>query len=216
MRVESVGAGPTWVAGLTDAALLDRFGAGAFQRGRAYARGRAVQTLQLTERVIDAWVSGGQPEPYDVWIVAGGTTFDGGCSCPVGGDCKHVVAVLLTTRSWLEQQRGAVARQTADWEDRLAGLLIPEPDRPPLGLRLERAGGGQDGLRVTPVTAGARGRWIKTGVTWSQLHRGYSRVFVFLTRPERAVRSSDTHTAASGADAAAGDRLTPDTSILCT
>ncbi|MBI1397276.1 MAG: helicase SNF2 [Betaproteobacteria bacterium] len=72
------------------------------RRGIAYARdGRVSGLRKLPERNrYVAFVSGTQPRPYrvevDVLPGSGGPRLYGRCSCPVGVNCKHVAAVLLS------------------------------------------------------------------------------------------------------------------------
>jgi superfamily II DNA or RNA helicase len=73
--------------------------------GRAYAARGAVRDLSFSADgdVISAEVKGSAPQPYGVRITlhrrqVGGVTFDGICSCPVGINCKHVVAALVVAR----------------------------------------------------------------------------------------------------------------------
>ena len=78
-----------------------------WSRGMALFRGqRSVSGLHL-ERVANHWVisgkvQGGQPRPYELtikaWLSPLGEVlaWNGLCSCPVGGQCKHGVALMIT------------------------------------------------------------------------------------------------------------------------
>jgi len=176
------------------------------------------------------------------------------CSCPVGGDCKHVAAMLLEL---LDARTGAAragarlhgaapeqdaaaggmpggragAGAVADWESELAALLVPgdrggSPSAPgpagsrrPAGpsfseiaLQVELAvaeprrsgrfpaarpapepGGRQHVLRLRPVVRGAQGRWVRTGMSWSELRHvrgGFDTRHVEILRALYALASS--------------------------
>ncbi len=112
------------------------------------------------------------------------------CSCPVGIDCKHAVALLLAPRSGPRTPPvGSRSRERrAAWEVALEGLLdsggaTASPDGPDLGLQFELvreapANGRtrrQRGpaIRVRPVVQSPTGRWVRTGVSWSAVDRGW-------------------------------------------
>ena len=57
------------------------------------------------------------------------------CSCPLGGECKHVIATILTARS----ARTSAAR-APDWRRALDGILDLDRDDPavvPLALQVD-------------------------------------------------------------------------------
>ena len=71
-------------------------------RGRTYLReGMVLDTAwDADSGILTAKVSGNSALPYSQTIKAEESFIDGNCSCPVGYNCKHVAAVLL---SWLER-----------------------------------------------------------------------------------------------------------------
>ncbi|QKE38355.2 DEAD/DEAH box helicase [Ferrovum myxofaciens] len=76
------------------------------ERGRAYSRNGKVITLEIPKdgSLISAVVGGSGGNRYRVYIrfqaqPGGGTRIEGECSCPVGYNCKHVVAALLSARA---------------------------------------------------------------------------------------------------------------------
>jgi len=77
------------------------------ERGRNYQRAGRVSGLSVSPDggLIAGLVQGSVREPYRVIArvasVQGGIHIRGDCSCPVGGNCKHVAAVLLQA---LQQQ----------------------------------------------------------------------------------------------------------------
>ena len=85
--------------------LQERANAGAWTRGLMLYRSQKVLKLEL-EPMQDHWlllgeVQGSQRDPYEVSIEMaikpGGTLdyWDSECECPVGGQCKHAVALML-------------------------------------------------------------------------------------------------------------------------
>ncbi|MCB9433879.1 MAG: SWIM zinc finger domain-containing protein [Ardenticatenaceae bacterium] len=69
-----------------------------FERGEDYLEGGYVENLVLRGEVLTAEVVGSQYEPYLVEVhFSGNTIAQTICTCPYdrGGDCKHIVAVLL-------------------------------------------------------------------------------------------------------------------------
>lgn len=95
------------------AELESEYGPGIVQRGLAYAKeGRvAIRSIEQDplEIHIEATVQGSLETPYqvDLWMslnAAGGVRgVDSDCSCPIGMDCKHVVAVL-----WVYSQKSGL------------------------------------------------------------------------------------------------------------
>ena len=80
-----------------DIRLSDHFDAAALQRGRDYARqGLVVSVDALSDSALVAQVSNGRGTTYQQRITLDGAWLDGQCSCPVGHNCKHVAAVMVT------------------------------------------------------------------------------------------------------------------------
>lgn len=75
---------------------LDRY----YERGENYHRQGRIQRPRREGRTLKAECQGSQPNPYHVEakLDADGISW-AECSCPVGGGCKHAVALLLT---WVE------------------------------------------------------------------------------------------------------------------
>jgi len=91
-----------------DEANLQRIvGAATFARGRAYAHNGAVRSNRWTldGTCLIGEVQGSATKPYVVEVLVttsatGRTTdIDGACTCPVGYNCKHAVALLLADGS---------------------------------------------------------------------------------------------------------------------
>jgi superfamily II DNA or RNA helicase len=117
------------------------------------------------------------------------------CTCPIGINCKHVAAVLTAAAIAGRAAEAAPAQATdAGWRGLLASLT-PNPEAPaavprrPLALQFElrrrvarargtwsaardepaRDAASVDRLIIRPVTAGARGGWIKKDLTWQNI-----------------------------------------------
>src|SRR4051794_24528018 len=107
---------------VTDAALTAAGGADVLHRARPHVA-RSVLDVRLAEdgRRLTGLVQGSGPEPYRTIVVrtdGGRIGWAGACTCPVGDDCKHAVAVLLSLRSTIPAPRsGRPALRT--WEQEL-------------------------------------------------------------------------------------------------
>ncbi|HYZ38130.1 MAG TPA: SWIM zinc finger family protein [Pseudonocardiaceae bacterium] len=190
------------VKGIDTTTMAGVVGPQTYARGLAYASQRAVQHMEWdgAERVLRAVVrgSGGnyyETEAYFEPLAGAELRFAfGECTCPVGFDCKHVVAVVATA-SGVTHPAGAGGcahpPEPPSWDQNLAALL-GRPARPgaqragdtlPLAIELS--------LSVPPtVAAGTRapgtpqllarlvrpGRsgWVNGGLSWSRLESPYS------------------------------------------
>ena len=99
---------------------------------------------------------------------------DAWCTCPVGVDCKHLVALLLTA-SAAAQSRCATT-SIAPWRLLLDGLVRDEATTTVgtarLGILIEMPGGGpkkMTGPTLRLVTPGKTGSWVRTGVSWNSI-----------------------------------------------
>ncbi|MCW8125277.1 DEAD/DEAH box helicase [Microbulbifer halophilus] len=122
---------------ITRGAILAACGAGAFQRGERYAEERRVVHLQMDpdDGLILSAVEGSNSEPYEqeINIIPGQrqARISGYCDCPVGYNCKHVVAALLTLMQQLEAGLAPSGNSLAlaNWQRRLrAAERPPTPD----------------------------------------------------------------------------------------
>ena len=174
-----------WPVGLTDDQIISRVGRGAFQRGLDYARKGRVRGIGVAGDgdIISAQSKGSGTRIYQTMVFRkqnsrrGPATWAGNCSCPVGTNCKHVAALLITARSLAQEEPdiGDASRRPT-WESRLAGLL--EVERAPRRrMALEIADdpgnlwGTPRGLSMLPLIEGKRG-WNKQGASWSQIVTG--------------------------------------------
>jgi superfamily II DNA or RNA helicase len=102
---------------LTDGAIRAAFNAAALEAGRIYELRGRVRNLRISRSgaVIEAETQGTAADPYEQRILvsparAGGVTIAGYCTCPIGHDCKHCVAVLIAAhREELAAERTATA-----------------------------------------------------------------------------------------------------------
>ena len=102
---------------------------GDFQRGRAYADEERAQNLRFEagELLAECRGSGWQRYRQRIRLIerAGRWDVDGRCNCPVGYNCKHVVAALLTL------ERLQQAGQRLPGSDAPAPQVVELPARPP-------------------------------------------------------------------------------------
>ena len=163
------------------AALRRLVDARTFARGVAYARSGAVRsrTWSDDESTVEGEVQGSWVEPYRASSVVTRTptgtlrSWRGTCTCPVGVNCKHAVALLLAAPIIFGRTRNrAVApitsfptgssrsggpgrptpadASTAPWESALRGLLVdPAPtDEAGVGLYVEWVESRANSIRV--------------------------------------------------------------------
>ena len=175
----------SWTSLLGNDAIVQMVGHEAFARGLVYARSGRVTDVEFDDRamIIRGRVRGTYRDDYATSIQlaqsASGTVtaHRGVCSCPVAMDCKHAAAVLIVARSMAQ-----VSSQLAQppWERTLSKIALA-PDPPPaaatpLGLELDveqlpayRGQPNRIDLRMRPLRAGTRGKWIRTGISWEDL-----------------------------------------------
>ncbi|WP_404389250.1 SNF2-related protein [Humibacillus xanthopallidus] len=145
----------TWVAALSDPEIAQQVGTRTFDRGVAYAAEARVRSIATRPDglMLLGTIEGSGSETYQTIIEARphpkgrAHLWSGRCSCPVGTDCKHTVALLL------------VARDVAH------GIL---PQRPGSEGRDEAPPEGEDGAR-SPVGAPASTATAGGEVHWAEL-----------------------------------------------
>ncbi|MBW4659099.1 MAG: hypothetical protein KME15_10525 [Drouetiella hepatica Uher 2000/2452] len=95
---------------LTSGFLEKTAGAVTHQRGQAYFKNGQVQSLLEEGEVISAEVQGSEEYQVEFWIEEdGGLAYQ--CDCPVGGLCKHCVAVGLAWLARPAQKSGGMNLQ---------------------------------------------------------------------------------------------------------
>jgi superfamily II DNA or RNA helicase len=210
------------IADLTNRDLDALCGTVTVARGLAYAHQGAVVDVELSDDGLQAtgWVGGSRGPPTRRAITLTPLTgpeagphqlrrWASHCSCPMAGDCKHCVAVAVEVRETYAHV-GAPddpepAPPTPQWERALGGILEPGdtgPDHTPLGILVEplpvsqRGVAGRDQLRLRPVVPGARGGWIRTGVSWESFaggYYGYGRAFFADEHRDALTAIADAH-----------------------
>ena len=171
---------------LGDAVVRRSVGDDTWRRGVEYARqGRVLETsYSPMDGRFDGVVIGSHARVYQSVVLydARDGRWWGECSCPVGFDCKHVAAVLISARQGSEFAPPTV--RTPDWERALAGV-VPDGTATgggtPIGLQFDvgpaRGGGAAtspQSVRLRPVVPGAKGRWVRSGVSWRNLPYDYT------------------------------------------
>jgi len=174
---------------LDDQFLETVYDPGSLVRGRAYAEGDRVSLLGSEPGTINAVCRGSGLATYVVRVrwnrTMSSILLDDTCTCPLGGACKHCVAVILTARRQAARPTtptvGAGAHLALDWRRTLAELATDDGAlvAPETGLALQLAVVHPTpsryvvatGPRVTirPMRMGRGGKWIKTGASWRDI-----------------------------------------------
>ncbi|WP_144750576.1 DEAD/DEAH box helicase [Curtobacterium pusillum] len=201
-------------APMIDAVDVIRFvGPQTFGRARDLVRAGLVDdAVWHDDGTVTATVTGSTDDPYELRVE---TTPARGefvrpvrstCTCPIGGECKHVAAALLTINARaLSAAAGprpeAPAPPPSDWRHDLARLAGDDeqavtPQGTPMGLQFElrdavsarlasraRAAGRalptasrSVRLGVRPVTRSDAGNWVRGQLTWGTLPYSMNRL----------------------------------------
>ncbi|TDD66350.1 helicase [Jiangella aurantiaca] len=181
-----------------DAGLLKVVDPSTFVRGLMYAQsGAAIEVeWEPSDGIITGRVVGSARQPYSTLAFvrpAGPRNYvfvEGRCNCPVGFDCKHVVALVMTALSDGGPVRGRQPEPVVDWKRSLDSLLgdgtRPSADgagpveiavqltlssKPRATGRWDDAAGTQPRLMARLVRPGRSG-WVAGELNWSRLrHR---------------------------------------------
>ena len=94
-----------------------------FSLGQQYVRGKTIFHARRQGMMLKARCQGSQPDAYHVQVIVDATRITGAtCSCPIGGHCKHVAALLLT---WLHQPTEFIEQEDVDTVlDRLSNVEL--------------------------------------------------------------------------------------------
>ena len=175
-----------WPVELTDDQIISRVGHRAFERGLDYARKGRVRGISVAGDgdIISAQSKGSGAHTYQTMVFrkqgarSAAASWAGTCSCPVGSDCKHTAALLITARALAEDGLDAAAPSggPAPWESRLADLLqVERAPRHRMALEIiDDPGdmwGTPAGLSMLPLIEGKRG-WNRQGAAWTQIVSG--------------------------------------------
>jgi superfamily II DNA or RNA helicase len=163
---------------LDPVAWQERFSRGALKRGLAYADEGRVLDIVAMGRDGRAWmglVQGSHPEPYQALAILGGPggreLLRSSCTCPMGGECKHVAATLFQLTGFTGVEPAAFGGDEEEdeaaeiWSHWLASLDAPaeeseesvEDGQRSFGILLRAAAHGRPPrLLAAPV-------WLKRG-----------------------------------------------------
>jgi len=93
---------------ISDERIQQMLGVTCSSRGKAYDRKGHVLDVTMDDGLLVAEVSGSQNEPYHVHIRFNSKAeLVSRCTCPVGGDCKHVAASLYAWMDKVDEQAKA-------------------------------------------------------------------------------------------------------------
>ena len=176
-----------WPVELTDDQIISRVGHRAFERGLDYARKGRVRGISVAGDgdIISAQSKGSGAHTYQTMVFrkqgarSAPASWAGTCSCPVGSDCKHTAALLITARTLAQAEPDGAAAPSggpAPWESRLADLLqVERAPRRRMALEIiddpGNMWGTPAGLSMLPLIEGKRG-WNRQGAAWSQISSG--------------------------------------------
>jgi len=94
---------------ITEQDVRSLVGEASFQRGQKYFRAGSIFDTRRAGMTLKAQCEGSRSTPYRVEVTFNNTgVADTDCSCPIGGYCKHVVALLLT---WLARPEAFIEQQ---------------------------------------------------------------------------------------------------------
>jgi superfamily II DNA or RNA helicase len=161
---------------MSDAEIRRNVGEASFDRSLSYVSRGAVQLLQVNEGIdglVVALVSGTQSQPYEVEIAQFDEppSWEGFCSCPVGYNCKHVAAVLLTlVKTRLSTLQSNWAQSLNSFREVADGSHFAAESDVALQFELKSSGSSTPRLIMRPVIRGNSGRWVRSGISWSSLH----------------------------------------------
>lgn len=175
-----------WPVELTDDQIISRVGHRAFERGLDYARKGRVRGISVAGDgdIISAQSKGSGAHTYQTMVFrkqgarSAPASWAGTCSCPVGSDCKHTAALLITARALAQAEPDVAAPSggPAPWESRLADLLqVERAPRRRMALEIiddpGNMWGTPAGLSMLPLIEGKRG-WNRQGAAWTQIVSG--------------------------------------------
>lgn len=142
---------------LTEQQIRDRVDSGSFAKGQSYYKGGAISDMVRRGDRLEGLCEGSQPSPYRVLVTFDEDEIeDASCTCPYdwGGDCKHIVALLL---AYIHEPEKFEERASVDdtlkerSKEELIALIGEMIDRQPdLEILIHRPAPGHR-PRTTPV-----------------------------------------------------------------
>ncbi len=178
-----------------DQDLLESYDPRSVERGVRYARQGRVTVLDVGPGWAHGEVQGTDATPYLVeldWSDSPrGVIIADECTCPLGGWCKHAVALIVTladsdpSPTYPARTAGpGGSRPTApDWRSALAGVVAaPAVDAAPMALEVHvevpqpsrYSPDPSPQISLRPLRQGAKGKWVKTGASWRDVESGYA------------------------------------------
>ncbi len=171
---------------LSIATLQHWFDPATFQRARAYWQAGKVVKLEFSDDLqqVSAQVWGEAFTPYQQFLsirkIGPDWQLTDSCNCPLGGRCKHVLAVLLKLKQSWEQQaqhrQQQPLRQLSQWFGEAERVQKkPSPDTDGKDVVLYLLSYSQAGLQMFPrrVKSAKRGGYTKGQPITAQDHSGY-------------------------------------------
>lgn len=173
---------PATILDITDAVLYGHYDTRSIEHGSRYARAGQAVVLHTHGDSIVGKVAGSAPRAYDVEVYfdhdRGAVYLDDARSCPLGGSCKHAVALILCVRSPARPTPGR------SWRQALSGVVAdngPPGEREPLALEVSVTTPRPSScvpapgplVRIRPTRRGKNGKWIRTGASWRDIQSPY-------------------------------------------
>ena len=188
------------IDGIDPTSLVPAVGAQTYSRGAAYARQRAVLHMEWdgVDSLLQAVVRGSSGNAYETsvyfeasWDGAELVFAFGECTCPIGINCKHVVAAAVTATCAVAPAAAARRGQpAASWEQSLGALLAQtrsdspqSADDVPLAVELslsvppapaaQRAKASAKPKLLARLVRPGRTGWVGGQMSWSRLGTSY-------------------------------------------
>ncbi|WP_034267453.1 DEAD/DEAH box helicase [Haloechinothrix halophila] len=158
------------------AEIIEAVGPDTYARGLKYAREGKVERAVYRARAgaIVGTVNGNARKPYTTTarLAPEGGFAHGECSCPVGFNCKHVVALVLAAG---DDGEGNGEQTSSSWEQplqELCGTKQTAATHPPLGIELMASRGlrgREHNVSARLVRPGKRDGWVAGDLSWTRL-----------------------------------------------
>ncbi len=176
---------------LNDPGVLSGYDHRSVERGIRYAAEARVTILESGPGWVMGEVQGSHYEPYMVdveWFDGPrGVILTDDCNCPLGGRCKHAVALIVTASRLNALSPGAgksavMAIPGPDWRETLSRVATHEAEATmPMALQFSVQAGlppsygsaPRTQLFVRPLRMGTKGRWAKSGASWRDVESPY-------------------------------------------